>query len=774
MSGSIGSFFGRGIKKTYRQGLLVGSENAEEHSRVVDLSQDYLVCHCGRTFDHPPAFLVHKRFCGLAMVAEEHGMDSPGLASNSSQSLPESDAHSDSEASTTSVASSKKLRKSDGKPQLTGMKTGSNKTPYTLMYKYTVATAMVAAMDLKEREIVTDPLARVSEQFCNLATSNIWNWWKQHDQLKDALTHGMQLGARNLKHRKGKLVDLQSKTAHKLTLHGGKRGGIYPAMEHELHKLYRGHRAKGLRVNNRWCVINMRKLIRTHLGDEPADKFKGSYGWLWRFARRFGVSLRRINNHKHQHVSVRLPRIKRWHARLRRRLSKGHNLDPVWGRWLPKNRLSIDQVPCNLREGSKCTYEDKGASRVWLAGCKQDDGKRFCTLQIIARGENGDPSLPRRGQPKIGVIFRGQGKRISNEEKASWHPDVHVRFQPKAWADTDYCEAHAGFEMVEATRDARSRNEQSVAFFDNLHGQTTVEHEKFLLLKARCVRHLLPGGVTAEIQLIDDGVGYAVKSEMGQALDRWLEEDDNLDLWTGEGENVMPMWKKRVLITQLLATAWETVCERFDFTKAATRIGMRLTMDGSGDDDIKIQGVDEYTFLDADGGDANITGDGACPDELAAENQLVEEGEVEVEGEGEGESEDEGEGEDSSDEEDDTAEDGTVRDRVGPAPEVPSPGFVYLPEMPDIRTDSKALELVGSYILHAWATPEVNGWFMGKISARGCSVTDMRKTPGVNFVVTYTRALTKTSALVGRVASTLTAARYGPKEWWILLAEQEE
>ena len=53
-------------------------------------------------------------------------------------------------------------------------------------------------------------------------------------------------------------------------------------------------------------------------------------------------------------------------------------------------------------------------------------------------------------------------------------------------------------------------------------------------------------------------------------------------------------------------------------------------------------------------------------------------------------------------------------------------------------------------------------------------MTDMRKTPGVNFVVTYTRALTKTSALVGRVASTLTAARYGPKEWWILLAEQEE
>ena len=77
--------------------------------------------------------------------------------------------------------------------------------------------------------------------------------------------------------------------------------------------------------------------------------------------------------------------------------------------------------------------------------------------------------------------------------------------------------------------------------------------------------------------------GYVVKNEMGHALDRWLENADNLALWTGDGAAVMPMWKKRVLITQLLATAWEQVCSRFDFTKAATRIGMRMTADGSGD-----------------------------------------------------------------------------------------------------------------------------------------------------------------------------------------------
>ena len=84
----------------------------------------------------------------------------------------------------------------------------------------------------------------------------------------------------------------------------------------------------------------------------------------------------------------------------------------------------------------------------------------------------------------------------------------------------------------------------------------------FLLKKARCVRHLLPAGVTDEIQLIDDGIGYAVKNEMGYHLDEFFEEDDNLAMWTGEDGHKFSMWKKRVLITQFAAKAWEAVGKR--------------------------------------------------------------------------------------------------------------------------------------------------------------------------------------------------------------------
>jgi hypothetical protein len=157
-----------------------------------------------------------------------------------------------------------------------------------------------------------------------------------------------------------------------------------------------------------------------------------------------------------------------------------------------------------------------------------------------------------------------------------------------------------GLEMVEATAAARAKGQESVAFYDNLHGQTTEDHKDILQSKAKCARHLLPTGVTAEIQLIDDGLGYAVKREMGYGLDQELMDDDFLNKWTGAcGFSAS---EKRIKITHLAADAWERVCARFDFEKAATRIGMRMTIDGTGDDEIKLQGVNPiltplYTFI---------------------------------------------------------------------------------------------------------------------------------------------------------------------------------
>ena len=137
--------------------------------------------------------------------------------------------------------------------------------------------------------------------------------------------------------------------------------------------------------------------------------------------------------------------------------------------------------------------------------------------------------MPRHGQPKLCVIFRGQGKQISQNERDARHSDVQVRFQPKAWADDQLCEDFADVEMREATAAARAAGERSVAIFDNLSGQTTPEHLRNLQRRAHCDRHLLPTGSTGELMLIDGGIGVRLKNLMGDEMDTWLEQPGHLE-----------------------------------------------------------------------------------------------------------------------------------------------------------------------------------------------------------------------------------------------------
>lgn len=57
--------------------------------------------------------------------------------------------------------------------------------------------------------------------------------------------------------------------------------------------------------------------------------------------------------------------------------------------------------------------------------------------------------------------------------------------------------------------DAKRANCETVLLLDNLSGQTTAAF-KDALKRHKAKRHLLPSGVTDELQLIDDGIGVAV------------------------------------------------------------------------------------------------------------------------------------------------------------------------------------------------------------------------------------------------------------------------
>ena len=480
-----------------------------------------------------------------------------------------------------------KLRK-DGIPKRSGLREGDRRVARTLAFKLQVVDEFRRLQQRKEAGQCASPLQAVARRF-GVNKSLVSKWAAGEMRIRSAATQANR---------------------SRLSLHPGGRCR-FPLAEEEVFAAYTLHRAKGQRVTARFLRVAMRRAIHQRYGEEAASSFRASPRWLQAFARRHRISLRRKTNSKHLPVEARVDKIKRWHARFRRRLKRGSNLHSKWGRWLPQDRISIDQVPCNLREGDGRTYADIGSKRVWLVGSKQDDGKRFCSLQIAARCANGPADWPRRGQPRLTIIFRGTGKRILPEERQAWHPDVHVRFQSKAWADEALCAEYARVEVAEITAEARAAGRESVAIFDNLHGHTTQTHLANLA-RNQCKRHLLPGNTTDELQLVDAGVGHALKTEMAHLHDSWLAQDSNLEMWTGS----FPMWRKRVLISQLAAQAWDRLCSHFDFEAAATRLGMRMTADGSGDDLIQVEGVTQYGFTDEDGG---AFGDGESDEDDEAE-----------------------------------------------------------------------------------------------------------------------------------------------------------
>lgn len=56
--------------------------------------------------------------------------------------------------------------------------------------------------------------------------------------------------------------------------------------------------------------------------------------------------------------------------------------------------------------------------------------KRQCTLQICFS--------PGNTKIKNVIIFRGKGKRITDDELKAYHRDVDVYWQTNAWADTEF------------------------------------------------------------------------------------------------------------------------------------------------------------------------------------------------------------------------------------------------------------------------------------------------------------------------------------------------
>ena len=91
-------------------------------------------------------------------------------------------------------------------------------------------------------------------------------------------------------------------------------------------------------------------------------------------------------------------------------------------------------------------------------------------------------------------------------------------------------------------------------------------------------------------------VGQQIKFWFAHYLDEWLEDDDNIELWES---GQFPPSQRRILVTHLLAKAWQKVCSRpASLRRYFTKTGCGMTATGEDDDLISPQRfkAGEYSF----------------------------------------------------------------------------------------------------------------------------------------------------------------------------------
>ncbi|KAK3287338.1 hypothetical protein CYMTET_5139 [Cymbomonas tetramitiformis] len=254
--------------------------------------------------------------------------------------------------------------------------------------------------------------------------------------------------------------------------------------------------------------------------------FKGGPDWRRRFAKRFGLAKRRRTNNKNKSKGERTSAILDWQSTYFQMLRgagapANTTIDDKWGRFLPTHRINVDKSPLGFISGLQYTYEEKGASEVWIntpSGSSLE--KRQCTLQICyvadARGH---------AQPRLAIIFRGMGKRLSQVEKEAWDKRVDVYFQGKAWADRDF-----SLEWLEKTYIpwAKGSPGEKLLLMDNLDSQVHLPFRKKLKLDGNTLAWYFEPGATDLIQPTDRHLAQLLKQIIAQELENWLEDDDNL------------------------------------------------------------------------------------------------------------------------------------------------------------------------------------------------------------------------------------------------------
>ena len=104
----------------------------------------------------------------------------------------------------------------------------------------------------------------------------------------------------------------------------------------------------------------------------------------------------------------------------------------------------------------------------------------------------------------------------------------------------------------------------------------------------------LPNDQTDKVQPINQGYRVMMKTRIGDALDRFLDVPENIDLWPGK----LSARQRRTLLTKWAGDAWQELSDNYGETrwKLFQHTGCLTTADGTDDCLILPQGFKTYSF----------------------------------------------------------------------------------------------------------------------------------------------------------------------------------
>ena len=321
---------------------------------------------------------------------------------------------------------------------------------------------------------------------------------------------------------------------------------------------------------------------------------KGARAWARNVCERHDLKFRTFTNRSLLSADEQQRRMSKFHGVFRQRCLQRDYDGSVWGRFPPARRYNMDEVGWAFGISARRTLtlpNERMKGSCVAIRCKK--ASRFATMLCCVSA--GDDKV------QMSMVWKGQGKiKFAHShalKKASTQSGVAYTWQKKAWCDGEvliwwartvfipHKMALHGAEWVVLIMDSAGRTHHNAEFI-KMCGDSQV------------LVWFGEPDMTDKWQPVDAGIGKTLKDLAGGdqiGLGLWLTKKANRKAWT---RSRIDAQLRRRLSLEFVGKAWGRI-HTDEYTSlrlnAWLRTGCLLTADGSGDAEVRPQGMSGYT-----------------------------------------------------------------------------------------------------------------------------------------------------------------------------------